>query len=272
MAGDFAPDVSFVEIPGVKIAYEMAGQGSSLVFLHGGFLDRRMWDDQFAFFARSYRVVRYDTRGSGQSQTTPTAEPFTHHEDLRKLLQALRIERVSLIGLSNYAFALDFAIAYPGLMEKLVLVSPGLRAYAYRDHWIGATFAAMVEALGRKDLDSAAELFLTMWVDGPYRKPGDIHPEVRERVREMVTRSFGLSRLAPNVRGIDPPAIGRLSAVSAPTLIVLGDKDAPDILAIGRLIHRGVAGSQLVTLTDVGHSLPMERPMEFSRIVDGFLQ
>ena len=130
----------------------------------------------------------------------------------------------------------------------------------------------MVEALGRKDLDSAAELFLTMWVDGPYRKPGDIHPEVRERVREMVTRSFGLSRLAPNVRGIDPPAIGRLSAVSAPTLIVLGDKDAPDILAIGRLIHRGVAGSQLVTLTDVGHSLPMERPMEFSRIVDGFLQ
>ena len=217
-------------------------------------------------------MVRYDMRSSGQSQTTPTSEVFTHHEDLRRLLHALRIEQVSLIGLSNYAIALDFAIAYPELMEKLVLVSPGLRAYDYRDPWVGATFAAMLQALGRKDLSGAAELFLTMWVDGPYRKPEEVDPEVRERAREMVTRSFGLSRLAPNSRGIDPPAISRLCEVRTPTLIVLGDKDAPDILAIGRTIHEGVSGSQVLTLRDVGHSLPMEKPMEFNRIVEGFLR
>src|SRR6516162_11132832 len=174
MPRDFATDVSFVDIPGVRIAYECAGQGSSLAFLHGGLLDRRMWDGQFAFFAGTHRAIRYDMRGAGQSETTPTAEPFTHHEDLRELLKALNIDHVSLIGLSNYAIALDFTIAYPELVEKLVLVSPGLRGYDFRDPWVGTRFAAMMQSLSKREVDEAVEVFLTMWVDGPYRKPEEV--------------------------------------------------------------------------------------------------
>ena len=59
----------------------------------------------------------------------------------------------------------------------------------------------------------------------------------------MVTRALRLSRLAPNCKGLDPPAIGRFSEVRAPALIVLGDKDAPDIHAIGELIYEGVPRS-----------------------------
>jgi pimeloyl-ACP methyl ester carboxylesterase len=69
-----------------------------------------MWDEQFSFFAQRYQAVRYDMRGAGRSDTTPSTEPFAHHEDLNHLLQALQIEQVSLVGLSNYAAALDFAI------------------------------------------------------------------------------------------------------------------------------------------------------------------
>lgn len=117
--------ITGVEIPGVRIAYETAGRGPALMFLHGGLLDRHMWDDQFAFFARRYRVIRYDMRSSGDSETVPTTDPFTHHEDLRRFLKALHIDRLSLVGLSHYSIALDFTIAYPELVEKLVLVSPG---------------------------------------------------------------------------------------------------------------------------------------------------
>jgi pimeloyl-ACP methyl ester carboxylesterase len=272
MPGNFASDVSFADIPGVRIAYERAGQGSSLVFLHGGLLDRRMWDDQFEFFAKTHRAIRYDMRGAGQSETTPTAEPFNHLEDLRKLLNALEIERVSLIGHSNYAIALDLTIAYPELVEKLVLVSPGLRGYDFRDPWVGTRFAAMIQALGKGEVNEAVEVFLTMWVDGPYRKPEEVDPLVRERVREMATRSFGLSRLAPNCKGLEPPAIDRLSEVSVPTLIILGEKDAPDIHAIGKLINEGVVRSELVKISGVGHALPMEKPYEFNRAVNHFLQ
>ena len=181
------------------------------------------------------------------------------------------IERVSLVGLSNYAVALDFTIAYPELVEKLVVVSPGLRGYDFRDLWLGTKFAAMMEALSRKELAGAVEVFLTTWVDGPYREPAEVNPLVRERVREMVTRSFGLSRLAPNCKGLEPPGVGRLSEVHVPTLVVLGNKDADDIHAIGKLIHEGIVGSQVVTISNAGHCLPMERPNEFNHTVESFL-
>jgi pimeloyl-ACP methyl ester carboxylesterase len=128
---------AFVDIPGVRLAYDTAGRGAPVVFLHGGLLDRRQWDAQFDFFATNYRAIRYDMRSSGQSETTPTSQPFTHHEDLLRFLGALKISRVLLVGHSNYAVALDFTMAYPELVEKLVLVSPGLRGYKFRDAWVG---------------------------------------------------------------------------------------------------------------------------------------
>ena len=261
----------FIELPGLRLAYDIEGQGSCLVFLHGGLLDRRMWDDQFAFFARSHRAVRYDMRCAGESETTPTNEPFTHHEDLRQFLRALEINQVSLVGLSNHAIALDFTISYPELVDKLVLVSPGLRGYDFRDPWVGTKFAVMTQALSRKELATAVEVFLTMWVDGPYREPAEVNPVVRERARQMVTRSFRLSRLAPNCNGLEPPAVGRLSEVHVPTLVILGNKDAPDIHAIGKLIHEGIVDSNVITINNAGHSVPMESPNEFNHTVEGFL-
>src|SRR5215510_3152330 len=110
----------FVDLPGVRLAYDRVGHGAPVVFLHGGLLDRRMWDDQFSFFARHYQAIRYDLRSAGQSETAPSTEPYTHHDDLYHLLQALRLKQVSLVGLSNYATALEFAIAYPEMAQKLV--------------------------------------------------------------------------------------------------------------------------------------------------------
>ena len=261
----------FVDLPGVRLAYDRAGHGTPVVFLHGGLLDRRMWDDQFSFFAGHYQAIRYDLRSAGQSETEPSTEPYTHHDDLYHYLQALQLQQVSLVGLSNYAIALEFAIAYPEMAQKLVLVSPGLRGYEFRDPWVSARFAAMVQALGRQDLAGAVEVFLIMWLDGPYRTPAQVDPVVRERVREMVAQAFSSSRLAPNAVGLEPPAIGRLAEARLPTLIVLGDQDAPDIHAIGELIHNHVTGSKLAMIPGAGHTLVMEKPTEFNTLVDQFL-
>src|SRR5262245_59260934 len=107
----------FVDLPGVRPAYDRAGHGAPWVFLPGGLLDRRMWDDQFSFFASRYQTIRYDLRSAGQSETAPSTEPYTHHDDLYLFLQALKLRQVSLVGLSNYATALEFAIAYPNLVQ-----------------------------------------------------------------------------------------------------------------------------------------------------------
>ena len=265
------PPTRFIDIPGVRIACDLAGQGSDLVFLHGGLLDRRMWDAQFSFFAANHRAIRYDVRSAGESETTPSTQPFTHHEDLRHFLSALNISRVSLVGHSNYAIALDFTIAYPDLVEKLVLVSPGLRGYEFRDPWVRSKFTMMIGALQQRNLNEAIEVFLTMWVDGPTRTPAQVDSLVRERVRDMVTHSLPMSRLAPNCKGLEPPAASRLAEVRVPTLIVLGIEDASDIHAIGELMRDRIARSTLVKIQDVGHTLVMEKPDQFNRVVEDFL-
>lgn len=262
----------FVDLPGVRLAYDSAGQGDAVVFLHGGLLDRQVWDGQFTVFAQHHHVLRYDLRSAGQSETTPTTEPYTHYADLYGFLQALQIDQVTLVGHSNYGIALDFALIYPHLVRKLVIVSPGLRGYAFRDPWAGERFAALGQALSQRDLAGAVEVFLTMWVDGPQRQPDEVDHEARERLRLMVTHAFAMSRFAPNSVGIEPPAIGRLAEIQAPTLVILGDKDAPDILEIGQLIYQQINRSKLITMANVGHTLMMEKPDEFNRIVEGFLQ
>src|SRR5690242_11079340 len=116
----------FVALPGARIAYESAGEGEPLVFLHGGLLDGRMWDDQLPFFAQRHHAIRYDMRGTGRSEIESSAELHIPYQDLAHFLQALDIPRASLVGLSGGArAAIDFAIAYPARVQRLVLVSPG---------------------------------------------------------------------------------------------------------------------------------------------------
>ena len=129
-----------------------------------------------------------------------------------------------------------------------------------------------MRSLGQQNLSDAVDVFLRMWIDGPCRTPDQVDPLVREREREMVTRSFRLSRLAPNCKGLEPAAATRLSEVNVPTLVMLGELDASDIHSIGKLICQGVATSQLVTIPGAGHTLVMETPDEFNQVVEAFLR
>ena len=68
------------EVNGTRIYYEVAGTGHPLVLIHGGAVDSRAFDDQFAEFAKHYRVVRYDLRGTGKSGDRD--KPFSNTDDL----------------------------------------------------------------------------------------------------------------------------------------------------------------------------------------------
>ena len=263
----------FVQIPDARLAYEMAGEGEPIVLLHGGFLDARMWDAQFVFLAQHYRVIRYDMRCAGSTETLPTTEPYSHYQDLYHFLHALHIQQATLVGLSGGALAaIDFAITYPEMVQRLVVVSPGMSGYQFRDAWVHKWVEGIGQSLAQKDIATAIEVQLVAWVDGPYRTPEQVDPIMREHCREMVANALPLTRLAPNARYLTPPAAGRLAEIHAPTLVVLGDKDTPDILTIGKMLHEGVAGAELVTIPDVAHTLVMEKPDEFNTVVERFLR
>ncbi|HEY2951197.1 MAG TPA: alpha/beta fold hydrolase, partial [Verrucomicrobiae bacterium] len=92
--------------------YETTGRGETIVLIHGGQMDRRMWDAQFDSFARPYRVIRYDIRGFGKSDVPD--KPYSHAGDLHSLLRHWRVKKATLMGLSlGAAIATDFAIEHP---------------------------------------------------------------------------------------------------------------------------------------------------------------
>src|SRR5919112_4353346 len=114
-------EIGMAEVNGARIYYEVAGEGEPLVLVHAGIADSRMWEGQVAAFAARYRVVRFDLRGFGKTEMVEG--PFSHHEDLRGLLDFLGVERTHLVGCSMGGGAvLDFALEYPERVGDLVLV------------------------------------------------------------------------------------------------------------------------------------------------------
>lgn len=270
----------FADVNGTRIYYEVAGEGHPLVLLHSGYSNRKLWDDQFEVFAQFYKVIRCDLRGSGDSAVITAKEPpYTDWEDLYELLRFLEIEKTYLIGVSGGgATAIDFTLAQPEMVDALIPVSMGVSGFDFGE-WIEASplhdaFARQGEAFESGDVNKMAELSLPLWAEGPERLPEQISPLVREHIREMCihnwTRPNDLT--APQAQIIEPPALGRLAEIEAPTLIIVGKQDVPVILEIGDILAEEIKGARKVVFPDAGHHLNMEQPKEFNRVVLDFLR
>jgi pimeloyl-ACP methyl ester carboxylesterase len=259
----------FADVNGARLYYEVAGEGAAVVLLHAGIADSRMWDDQMPVLAERHRVIRYDLRGCGRSQMP--AAPYSHSADLHGLLRCLGLERASLVGASlGGATALDFALEHPEMVTALILAAPGLGGYSFSEATT-RRFDEIDAALEQEGVDRANELELCLWVDGPNRTPDQVEPSVRERVRAMNAAAFAPTSDEAVRQRPSPPALGRLAEIKAPTLIVVGAGDVPDMLTIAYLLAGGVAGARQVVLPNVAHMLAMEEPATLNRLVLDFL-
>ena len=120
----------YVPINDTRLYCSITGEGEPLVLLHGGASDLRIWDHQVETLARTLRVIRYDQRGYGKSDIPVSL--FSYVDDLRGLIDALKLERVSVIGSSlGGSVAIDFALKYPERIRSLILVGPALSGYRY---------------------------------------------------------------------------------------------------------------------------------------------
>jgi 3-oxoadipate enol-lactonase len=260
----------YVDIEGGRLYYEDLGSGEPIVLIHGGSLDRRMWDPQFQAFARRFRVIRYDVRGHGLSSTDSVA--FADHEDLRRLLDALEIPRATIVGLSmGGQIAVDFALSNPGRASALVLVAPGLSGYPFDDEQIAAYSRDLSTAFEHGGFAEAVDVFARYWCDGPHREPTDVDPDVRGKVMEMLAGSEQRWEYWGLARQLEPPAVGRLSELDVPTLAVLGDLDMDVIDEIVDLIVERVPGARKAVIPGAAHMVTLERPAEFNELVMDFL-
>lgn len=126
-AGGVSPEVDTgrVAVQGGELFYESRGQGAPVVLLHAGArYDHTMWDGQVQALARHHRVIRYDLRGFGRSSRP--GGPFSPTADLLRVLEAMGVERASLVGLGmGSGVAINFALQHPERVDRLVLASLG---------------------------------------------------------------------------------------------------------------------------------------------------
>jgi pimeloyl-ACP methyl ester carboxylesterase len=261
-------------VPGGNLAYDVTGDGPPLVLVHEAIADRRMWDDCLPAFAAHRRVIRYDMRGFGETVVTEDV-PHSYRRDLIDLLDHLGIDRAAVVGASMAGQIMtDAAIEFPDRFAALVPVASGLSggdfATTPEEDAADAEAGRLEEA---RDWEALVEAELRMWVDGLGQAPNRVAPSIRDRVREMDLAAYRAHADEPGdqVIRLRPPAAGRLGEIRAPTLVIVGDLDAPSTQASCRAIAHGVAGARLVVMEGVAHAMMMERPAEFAAIVESFL-
>jgi len=108
-------------------------------------------------------------------------------------------------------------------------------------------------------------------MDGPRRSPDEVDPAVRNKARQMYKETYEDWRPGSSEQRSDPPAIGRLSEIHAPTLVIVGDLDMPGILEIADMIEKNIPGSKKVVIKGGAHLVNMEKPREFNAAVFDFL-
>jgi pimeloyl-ACP methyl ester carboxylesterase len=276
MARSVNDESGYADVNGARLSYDTAGIDprravNTVVLLHAGIADRRMWDPQFHILARQYPVIRFDSRGYGES--TAGEGGYSHAEDLHALLEALRIRQVVLIGCSRGgATAVDFALAHPALTKGLVLVSTVPNGFQLEGE-MPAPLAEFIAAYQRQDLARATELAARIWVDGPQRNPDQVEPAVRERARALIEDVLARGALGlAGEEGADLSAAARLAQIRAPTLVVTGELDDPSIRQAGEALAAGIPGAKKVTIHGAAHLLSLEKPDVFYQAVLEFLQ
>ncbi|HET8629585.1 MAG TPA: alpha/beta hydrolase [Thermomicrobiales bacterium] len=261
-------------IDGVEIYYEVTGEGEPLVWSHEFAGDYRSWAPQVRFFARRYRVITYSDRGYLPSGVPDDPDAYSQGQlvdDLYGLLRHLGIARAHIGGLSmGGGVALNFALAHPEMCRGVVVAGCGT----------GSDDPETFRAEGRRLIAAIEQEGMAAFADTYARGPARVQflrkdpqgwREFRDQLAEHSARGSmltfaGVQSKRPTIYELE----ARLDALPVPTLIVAGDEDEP-CLGPGLFMKRHIRSAGLAIFPDTGHTLNLEEPDRFNRVVLEFL-
>ena len=253
---------------GISIHYQLEGPASGPVVTlsHSLATNLSMWDPQMPALASRYRVLRYDTRGHGKTDAPEGAYSLEQlAEDSRALLQALGITRTHFIGLSMGGFIGQIlALEYPQMLRSLVLCDTTSRVPAEaKPMWDERIRVAQTQGM-----EPHVEPTIGRWFTAPFREQrADVVTPVRGMIRGTNPRGYiGCCHAIAALNLTD-----RLSAITVPTLVVVGEDDSATPVAASRTIHEQIKGSELVILKSASHLSNMEQSEAFNRAITTFL-
>jgi pimeloyl-ACP methyl ester carboxylesterase len=259
----------FAPVDGTRLFYEVKGTGPALVLIHGGQMDSRMWDDQFAVLAKQFFVIRYDVRGYGGSFQPD--QLYSDGDDLAALLDYLKVKKAHVVGLSlGGRIAIDFAVAHPERLTSLTLAGPGLSGYEPpQSEETDLRMWNLIKAARDEGPDKVAEL----WLKDPFMAPAMEQPRLVPQLQKLARENAHCWLTNPVLQRPPKPAPAkRLSEIKVPTLLILGDRDIPQSKATIETLEKGIGGSKKVVIKGAGHMVNMEKPKEFNEALLSFLR
>jgi pimeloyl-ACP methyl ester carboxylesterase len=261
--------MQYVEVAGIRIAFEQRGRGTPLVLLHGIPADGRVWRRQLDALSDEFHVVAWDAPGCGRSSDPPgrlgLSEVAGH---LAAFVAALELDHPHVLGLSwGGGLALELCRIAPTLPRSLVLAS----AYA---GWAGSlppdAVALRLDAYLTAARSPSRRAALQGWGPGMFSDSAsedlsneliEISSDYHPRALADLARSFATTDLRTT-----------LPTIVVPTLVLHGDSDVRSPLTAGEALHRAIPGSTLAVLEGIGHVSNIEAPDRFNEEVRVFLR
>ncbi len=261
----------FVEVPGGRLWAQATGEGTGVVLVHAGIADARMWDPQWEALAGRHRVVRYDTRGFGRSETADV--PFTDRADLIEVMDAAGLDRSVVVGCSRGgSIALDAVIEFPDRFTGLAWVCSGVGGLETTATPLETEMDALDEELYEaRDWAAVADLDVARWVDGPGQPAGRAPEAIRACVRQMDLETLVAEKHTGRPIALEPPAARRLAEVEVPVIAIVGLLDDSSSAQAADVLVAGVARARRIDVPGVAHLPNLERPDWFTDTLLGFL-
>src|SRR5437762_2495109 len=255
----------FLDLAGVRVHYRIDGPDAAPVVMLSNSLGTNlaMWESQLPSFTTRYRVLRYDTRGHGESAVT--SGPYTIEQlarDALALLDALEIERMNFCGLSMGGMIGQWLGARsPGRLTKLVLSNTTAK--------IGSpeTYNARIDTVRNGGMVAITDAVLARWFTPAFMTAS---PTAVARVRSMLnaTPPGGYIACCEAIRDMDQREI--VAAISVPTLVIAGTHDVPTPPTDARFLADRIKGARYVELP-AAHLSNIEAAPAFTSALTEFL-
>jgi pimeloyl-ACP methyl ester carboxylesterase len=260
----------------IRLYYEETGKGRPLVFVHEFAGDLRSWEPQVRHFGQRYRCIAFNARGYPPSDVPESPAAYSQAlaaGDIQAVLDHLAIDRGHIVGLSMGGFAvLHFGLRHPDRALSLCVAGCGYGAEPAQR----ARFRAEAETTAEIIRSARMPAFAEKYAYGPARvqfenKDPRGFAEFKRLLAEhsavgSANTMLGVQRERPSLYDL----VGEMKRLTVPTLILSGDEDWP-CLQPGILMKQSIPSAGLSLLVNCGHTINLEAPDEFNRLLGDFL-
>src|SRR6266404_2848323 len=208
---------------------------------------------------QKFHVIRYDRRGYGRSPAS--TEGYFETDDLAALLRHLKVTRAVIVGSSHGGeISVNFALEHPEMTQELVLVGAVVGGMPYSKHFLDRG-EVLGKPLEKGDVQGAiAAATNDKYLIAPGNDAAKKHMAalLAASPQDLTHASFEIT---------PKPALPRLHEIKVPALLLVGDRDIPDVHAHAGAIEAGIPRARRVVVSGTGHLMYLEKPKEFVELV-----